>query len=165
MRETITMDTGLTISVSGKDFPVHLETDQKAWVKAKFTLHLGEGNDVGADTFAELEAKVKDLRIVRFELPFTDRTGKDGTVTGFHATNGNMLIRWANGKTIQEYGGSGLNDAMPRLDEADKAALKQLIWNVREAQKVWNDFVEARKFESVRDAANEARRLAGGVSA
>jgi len=159
------MDTGLTITVSGKAFPVHLETHPKEWDKATFTLHLGEENDVSADSFRQLEQKVADLRLVRFELPFTNRIGQDGMVTGFHATNGNMLIRWASGKTEQTYSSSNINDAMPRLSDEDKAELRKLIADVRDAQKAWNDFVSARQFESVRDAADEARRLAGGLSA
>jgi len=159
------MDTGLTIEVSGKKYPVELVTDQKAWDKARFRLHLGEGNDVEADSFRELADKVEDLRLVRFELPFTNRYGADGMVTGFHATNGHMLIRWASGKTEQVYGSSSLNDAMPQLGDEDKTELKRLIRAREDAQKAWDEFVEARKFESVREAADEARRLAGGVSA
>jgi hypothetical protein len=159
------MDTGLTITVSGKAFPVKLETHPKDWVKAKFTLHLGEGNDVDAASFAELEAKVKDLRLVRFELPFTMPNGRGGMVTGFHASNGNMLIRWDSGKTSQEYG-SGLADAMPRLSEDDLAELKQLVQARSDAYSALAEWVKAHRFpEGIGEAADEARRLAGGVDA
>ena len=159
------IDTGLTITVSGKAYPVMLEAHPKDFVKATFSLHLGEENDVEAPSFAELAAKVKDLRLVRFELPFTNRIGQDGMVTGFHASNGNMLVRWGSGKTEQVYARSSLNDAMPQLSDEEKDELRKLIDDVRSAQSAWNEFVRARQFESVHDAADEARRLAGGVSA
>lgn len=158
------MDTGLTITVSGKAYPVTLSTDQHAWVKARFSLHLGDDNDVTADSFAELETKVKDLRLIRFELPFTTYNGRDGKITGYHATNNAFLVKWDDGGHSQERQ-SYLASAMPKLSEAERIELNELSADVRKAQKAVDDFIAARKFKDITAAADEARRLAGGISA
>ena len=150
------IDTGKTVKVLGKEYPVMLDNN------AGFVVQLGEGNELRDATFSELWLKAGQYKDARFSLPFTTADNKNGTVTGFHASNGNLLIRWDNGRTEQTY---GFTDAMPRLSDADAAEFTRLFEAHRAAWRKVRQFVETHKFpDGIKAAAEIERQKAAGLA-
>ena len=150
------LDTGKTVSVLGKTYPVLL-TDG-----SKFRVDLGDGQDLEAATYSELVTMARDFKDVRFDLPFTTDTGRNGSVTGFHAGNGNLLIRWGDGTTEQRY---GVQDAMPQLSGTDLEIFARLLKAKHAAYLAVQQFVQTHKFpDGTKEAALKARAEKAGLS-
>ena len=147
------MKTELRITHGGKTYEVELNDEN-----GSFRVWTGETH-ISAPSYADLERKIRKLK-TRFELPFTAVTADgvmDGTVTGFHAINGNMLVKWADGSHEQMPGYSYDASSMPRLSDEDTAKAKQLVQARNEAVQALDTFIKARRFESLKKAALEAQ--------
>lgn len=158
------IDTGTTIKVLGKPYPVYLRDEVPGRYEGMiFRMDLGNGQELDADSWKGLEAKARSFKDVRFDLPFTTRHGHEGSVTGFHAGNGSLLVRWASGATDQrrKYQMEG---SMPRLSPEDQAELKRLRDASTEAQKAWNEFVNERAWDDIEEAATQARVEKAGLA-
>jgi hypothetical protein len=155
------IDTGKKVSVLGKEYPVQL-TDGNDYTGMKFHVDLGDGNELEAASFHELASLAANFKDVRFDLPFTSQDGYDGSVTGFHAGNGRLLVRWANGKTEQRY---GIDGAMPQLQGEDRETFHRLLKTRNDAQQAVKEFVQAHEFpDGVKRAAIGARIKKGGLA-
>jgi hypothetical protein len=160
------LDTGKTVTVLGKKYPVMLDNDgnEHAYRGMYFVVDLGDGQELRDREFAKLDTRAREFKDVRFDLPFTTDTGKDGSVTGFHAGNGRMLVRWSDGKTSQE-SPYGLNRAMPRLSGEDRANFEKLWQDRLAAYEAVERFVDEHKFpEGTEAAAIEARVRKAGLA-
>jgi hypothetical protein len=170
MREKHTMETDLHVEVNGQEYPVTINGE------GEFTVNLGmlEGSSqiIKASSYAELRKKARKVK-VPFELEFTEvtqDTTRNGTVTGIHAANGNLLIRWEPemiagqlkpGKTEQLPSYQG-GKYLPRLSEQDTEALRYLIRERNRAARELANFANPRAFASLSKAAREAQAAAAG---
>lgn len=154
------VDTGKTVKVLGKEYPVQLR-ETTGLHALMFHVDLGDGQELEDASFLGLWEKARDFKDVRFDLPFTNRYGVNGSITGFHAGNDSLLIRWESGATGQE---RRLDDAMPRLSEAEYAELRRLVQASNDAKAAWDAFVSERKFGNSREAANAARIEKAGLA-
>lgn len=150
------MKTGLTVTANGEDFPVGISDD------GMFRADLPGSVQLKAPSLDELQKKARKVK-TKFELAFTqvDSHGaRHGTVTGFHASTGNLLIRWDNGDTeqIPPWGGGGA--MMPRLSDAETAEISDLVAARNKAVHDLDMFTRSRKFASLKKAAEAARAAA-----
>lgn len=151
-------NTELKIEANGQVFPVSLdETD------GQFSVNMGvlDGSSVivRASSFAELQRKASKIK-TRFALDFTQLSSdrvRNGTVTGIHASNGNLLIRWADGSTEQVPGWQGSGVVMPRLSDEEAAELARLVQARRDANHAVNAFMVPRKWDSLKEQAKKAQ--------
>jgi hypothetical protein len=153
------MDTGMKIMVAGTEYPVTLGVSDH-----KFTVDLGGLGRLQAASFAELEKQARKVK-VPFELPFifvTQDGIRLGTVTGIHAGNGNVLIRWEDGTTEQQPRWSG-GKYMPRQPAGDEARLRELMEARNAAQHALEEFTEPRFWQSLGIAATAARDAAAAA--
>lgn len=88
------------LDIRGDDIPVYLQG-------FRFTAHV-DGSHYHADSIEDLRARLMEAlrpRKVRVEVPFATvtRTAKPikSVAIGLHASNGNVLVRHASGKTEQ----------------------------------------------------------------
>jgi len=149
------MQTELTVKVAGTEYPVYIrDTD------GVFFATVGPSEQITADSYAELEKKARRIK-VKFELPFTQITDsgvRHGTVTGLHATSGNLLVRWDNGQTEQISGWSGQGaNTMPRLTDEEATTAVELVRARNASVKALAAFTDARKFVSLKRAAETER--------
>jgi hypothetical protein len=149
------IDTGRVIEVQGRPYPVWL--DEHCQFRADIDGH----GEVIAPSWNALEDKAREYRDQRFELAITviDSGGiKNGTITGFHARTGQLLIRWDGTQGVQQVQPYHLDTAMPRLAWDDTAVLISLLDARRKAQQELDSFTAARKFPTVIRAAQAAQR-------
>ena len=149
----------MQVTAAGKDYPV--DVDEESGV---FSIYMGgDHGHIRADSLAELTRKARKIK-AKFELPFSrvtqDRV-EHGTVTGLHATNGNLLVKWASGKTEQIPAYSGYtNGSMPRLTDEETAEAERLLKARNEAVRALDAFVRPRQYGSLKDAAKAAQAKA-----
>ncbi len=150
------MKTAMTISVAGKDYPVYVSDT------GMFRVDLdGQQGQISAPSFAELERKARKIK-TKFEFPFSSvrvLTGrvKHGTVTGIHATRGNLLIRWEDGQSEQLPGWSSPGDVTRRLTDAEAAEVERLLEARNKAVRELDRYLAPLKLESLKKAAEQAR--------
>jgi hypothetical protein len=165
------MQTDLQVEVNGQKYPVTINEE------GEFIANLGvlEGSSqiIRAKSYAELKKLTRKAK-VSFELEFTEvtpNTTRNGTITGIHASNGNILVRWepetiagrrqAPAKTEQLPGWQG-GKFMPRLSEQDNEALRFLIAERNRAARELDNFTAPRAFKSLSQAARDAQAAAAG---
>jgi hypothetical protein len=156
------MQTELTVSVAGENYPVSISGD------GEFVVNLGvehgSSQIVRAASYNELVKKARKIK-VPFELEFTevrDNGARNGTVTGIHASNRNLLVRWQdNGKTEQIPGYQG-GTAMPRLPAEEYQELENLIRRRNRARDELAAFIKPRAYKSLSEAARNAQSTAAG---
>jgi hypothetical protein len=153
------MQTELSIRHEGRDYEVLVSGE------GEFVVNLGvqDGSSVilKADSFAALQKKVKKIK-TPFELEFTELVPsgpRNGTVTGIHAANGNLLVRWVNG-TTEQVPGYHASQYMPRLSEEDYETLRYLTEERNRVARELENFVKPRAFRSLKQAATEAQARA-----
>jgi hypothetical protein len=136
--------------------------DAPGYHRLIFYVDLGE-QTLEAETLSDLAGKARNFKDERFSLPFVTRDGRKGTVTGFHAANGNLLIRWATGKSYQARTYE-FTKPMPELSDEDYQTLMKLLEAEREAQKALESFLDEHAFANgLKGAAEEARRKVAGI--
>ena len=156
------IDTGKTVSVLGKSYPVMLDNSGSDYRGMMFRVDLGNGQTFEDPTSGGVYAKARDFKDVRFDLPFTTPEGREGSITGFHAGTGNLLVRWSDGKREQCY---GVDDAMPQLSDEDRAALDKLLEARNAAYAAHRQFVQTHKFpDGIKEAAKAARLEKAGLA-
>lgn len=144
------METELTVKAGGREFPVQIDG------QGKFVANLGMEGIVTAATYDDLVKKARKTK-TPFELPFTTVEGKHGTVTGIHATNQNLLVRWEDGKTEQLAYYAG-RDYLARLDDDATEMVKQLNQERTRAVDALEKFKAAHKLEGgLRNAVEKAQ--------
>ena len=156
------METDLTVEVAGERYPVSISGD------GEFVTNLGvehgSSQIVRAASYAELVKKARKIK-VPFSLDFTEVTDhgpRNGTVTGIHASNRNLLVRWQhNGKTEQVPGYHG-STAMPRLTAPEYQALEILISERNRTRDELAAFLKPRVYKSLSEAARTAQAEAAG---
>ncbi len=82
---------------------------------------------------------------------------KHGTVTGIHATRGNLLIRWEDGQSEQLPGWSSPGDVTRRLTDAEAAEVERLLEARNKAVRELDRYLAPLKLESLKKAAEQAR--------
>jgi hypothetical protein len=124
-----------------------------------------DGKGYWASTREELyQALMKGTKraTIKVEVPFEQMFGggevvKRGVVTGIHAGNNSLLIRWEDGRTEQS--GSGMYDVLRPLSDEERAAWQQLARVRREAAAALGAFEHERHINlriGVRDAIEKA---------
>jgi hypothetical protein len=156
------MQTDLKVSVAGEDYPVSIN-DEGEFI-ANLGVQDGSSQIVRAASYAELVKKARKIK-VPFELDFTEVTDhgpRNGTVTGIHASNRNLLVRWQdNGKTTQIPGYQG-GTAMPRLSAPDYQELDRLVSERNRTRDELTRFIKPRAYKSLSEAARNAQSEAAG---
>jgi hypothetical protein len=153
------LQTPLTVAMAGAEYRVLLDQE------GTFSVVLGD-QTLTSSTFHDLQKQVVEARRqTRFSLPFSSLARgarlRHGAVTGFHARTGSLLVRWEDGTSAQMRAHE-LGDAMPRLSADDDAELTKLLAVRVAAAKAVEDFTKARKFDSLKLAAErEMQRTAG----
>lgn len=151
-------DTELTVEAAGRTYPVTIDED------GRFRAMLGDHGSITDESFAGLQRRARRIK-TKFSLDFTELDGndvRDGSVTGFHATNGNLLIKWANGQTEQRPGWSGNSTVFNRLSGEEAEQLRRLVDERNRAVQALNGFTMPRKLASLKQAAlDEQARVAG----
>jgi hypothetical protein len=165
------MQTDLQVEVNGQKYPVTISEE------GEFIANLGllEGSSqiIRAKSYAELKKLARKVK-VSFALEFTEvmpNTTRNGTITGIHATNNNLLVRWepetiagrrqAAGKTEQLPGWQS-GRFLPRLSEQDTEAVRFLIAERNRAVRELDNFTAPRAFKSLSQAARDAQVAAAG---
>ena len=114
-----------------------------------FRTKINEDDWVSAKSLSELKRKLKGVR-GDLNLPCTRVYGrwheddlkiKDGTVTGIHSGNGNILIKWDDGSTGQE---QYRNNLSRRLTKEEVAEVTRLHKAMKAADKAYDDFLDSR---------------------
>lgn len=158
--------TGLELHVKAisKSYPVWLDVSGSGhdpYRSGKFVIRLGEGNELRADSYSDLWHKAASYKAERFQVPFSQARPNgvnEGIVTGFHASNGSMLIAWgARGHgQMRSYEAEG---AMPRLTAEETAELGHLISVRNQAAAAVEAFIAAHPFPEgkLEDAARAAQ--------
>jgi hypothetical protein len=162
------MKTDLQIEVNGKKHEVSIDES------GTFSINMGSlggsSQIIRAPSYDELRKKARKIKIP-FELKFTEamrNTTRDGTVTGIHATNGNILVRWepemiagrpAPART-EQLPGYQSGQFMPRLSEKDAEALRYLISERNRAAQELENFTKPRAWSSLSKAARDAQAAA-----
>lgn len=145
--------TDLTVSGGGKTYEVLVDEDGRFAFYSDSIYHR-------ADTLEGLRKLARRLK-AKFELPFTRVNAegvRNGTVTGIHASNSNLLVRWDDGSTEQIYGYSSSSGDMPQLSHADFAAAVELLRARNEAVDRFDAFVRDHgTWKSLKQAALEAQ--------
>jgi hypothetical protein len=152
-------DTGRTIEVQGRPYPVRLDA------ACQFRADLDGCGELIAASWADLEEKARAYQGQRFELRITAIAHgeiRNGTITGFHARTKQMLLRWEGTQGSQHLPGE-LSGAMPRLGPEDAAELAALLEARQDTQRALDGFITARRFPSVKQAAEDAQRQAAGI--
>ena len=146
------METELIIEHAGRKLPVMLDPEG--------TFHvLVDGDRISAGSYEELQKTVRKIK-VKFELPFTQvsTTGvRNGTITGIHAVNGNLLVRWSNGETEQVYSYSSHGEMMPQLSSGELAQVTHLVAERARIVRELDAFTRSRKWASPKEAAKNAQ--------
>jgi len=155
------MRTALTISVAGKDLPVDISDETGKFYVTIETPGAGHGSiRLDATSFAELERKARKIK-TKFEFPFTrlqaDGRVQHGKVTGFHATSGNILVKWDSGDTEQLASWSSHGDVTRRLTDAEAAEVERLTKARNKAQADLNLYLRPLKLDSLKKAAEAER--------
>lgn len=156
------MKTDLKVVAAGKEYPVEISDDDGTF-RANLGLVDGSSNIITAPSYEGLVKKAKLVK-TSFELPFTNITDDGvlhGTITGIHAGNGNLLVKWDGGKAEQvpSYSSYG-RGYVSRLntDETDEA--RRLVQARNQAVRALDAFIDARRIPSLKKAAMEAQAKA-----
>lgn len=156
------MQTDLTVEVAGQSYPVSI--NEEGEFLANLGVEQGATQFVKAASYSELVKKARKIK-VPFALDFTEVTDygpRNGTVTGIHATNRNLLVRWQhNGKSEQVSGYYG-STTMPRLPAEEYQALEILISERNRTRDELAAFLKPRTYKSLSDAARKAQAEAAG---
>jgi hypothetical protein len=143
------MKTELTITADGETYPVEINDD------GMFRVDLRGGNQVKAPSLEELQRKARKVKTA-FTFPFTQIQGRKirhGTITGIHASSGNLLVLWDDGEREQMSSWQG-NGSMTRLTDAEADELRKIReWTyvhagqragaaLKREEADWNTFLE-----------------------
>lgn len=141
-----------TITKNGVDVAVSFAT-----FDGTFRAGVGE-QSFSAKTWDEIGAKIdKATKRVRkaVSVPFTVATAtysglliKDGTATGVHSANGNILVTWADGSKEQIKSGA---DLFQPLSEDDRTELKILTDRRNKARDDLSEFKQTFKIDLRRE--------------
>ena len=147
-----------TIEVRGKDHNVYLDVYHYFYVEVP--LDDGEIKKVSSETYGGLREQLVShtrKKSLKVSVPFAVViNGKicQGNATGFHQSNGKMLVAWATGKK-DTYEGSYYQKTLRPLDDIDVELLEGLIKQKLVAEKALDDFLAKKTFD-VRRAVKEA---------
>ena len=128
-----------TMNVRGTKVEVHTTIDHNfaaTW----------NNNYYSSPTWDGLRKKLlvasKNLKI---EVPFFEvRNAAAGVATGIHTNSGNILVRWANGKTDQLSSWNGANERLRCLSDEEVAEFVSLKAAVVTAEKAFKKFRDDR---------------------
>jgi hypothetical protein len=90
---------------------------------------------------------------------FDGMTPRQGTLTGFHAATGNLLLRWDDSGVTEQISGYGSSPTVRALNEAETAALERLNKVKNHAIEVFQRFVSEQRLNAVvavREAVEQA---------
>lgn len=153
------MRTAIQVQAAGQEYPV--DVDEETGI---FSIYMGgDHGHIRADSLAELTRKARKIK-AKFELPFS-RVSNDrvdhGKVTGLHATNGNLLVKWDTGKSEQIPAYSGYTSgSMPRLTDEETAEVEALLKARNDAARALDAFLKPRQYDSLKKAAQQAQTAA-----
>jgi transcriptional regulator of met regulon len=164
------MQTDLQVEVNGQKYPVTI--NEEGEFIANLGLLGGSSQIIKAGSYAELKKKVRKVK-VSFALEFTEvmpNTTRNGTITGIHATNNNLLVRWEPemiaGRPVpaktEQLPGWQSGKFLPRLSEQDTEAVRFLIAERNRAARELENFTKPRAFTSLSQAARDAQAAAAG---
>lgn len=132
------------VEIRGRNYDVHVDS------RGKFTAEIEKDVQLEDATLEGLKAKITHAtrpEANKINIPFFRwRDGKvaAGAVTGLHASNKNMLVRWEGEKGVeQEYVWGGGTSKYLRLNQGEIVIYKTLM----ESLEALNDKIE--KFEQV----------------
>jgi hypothetical protein len=124
-----------------------------------------EGAELAADTLKGLKNKIRELlkrRAVRVAVRctvFDGLTPRHGTLTGFHAGTGNLLMRWDDTGATEQISGYGSAPTLRALNEAETAELERLNKVKSHAIEAFQRFVSEHRLNAVvavREAVEQA---------
>jgi hypothetical protein len=127
-----------------------------------------EGIELSADTLEGLKNKICELlkrRAVRVAVRctvFDGLTARHGTLTGFHAATGNLLLRWDDSGHTEQISGSSSAATLRALNEAEAAEPERLHQARSQAIEAFERFVSEYRLNAVvavREAVEQAVRL------
>jgi hypothetical protein len=164
------MQTDLQVEVNGQKYPVTI--NEEGEFIANLGLLEGSSQIIRAKSYAELKRLTRKVK-VSFALEFTEvtpNTTRNGTVTGIHAANGNILVRWEPetiaGRPVpaktEQLPGWQSGRFLPRLSEQDTEAVRFLIAERNRAVRELDNFTAPRAFKSLSQAARDAQAAAAG---